>query len=99
MLALDVYHVTAVAFVVALSMGWYIKGRGYKAYLRRLGARPRQVKHYIPFGFDLLWENIKVFSSFEGNYLILAGKQFEFKLRIRGQIRQVNEMHNISGTH
>jgi hypothetical protein len=80
MFVLDVYGVTAVAFVMALWMGLYIKERRYQAHLCRLGSRPRQVKHFIPFGFDLLWENIKVSLPFERNYLILAGKQFKFKL-------------------
>ena len=57
----NVYSVPVLAFFSALLLGWYlISILQYRAKLAKLGTKPRQLPHYLPFGFDTLWIAIQV---------------------------------------
>lgn len=55
------YSVPVLVFVTVLFIGWYIVSTlAYRSKLSKLGAKPRQVPYYLPFGIDTLIEGIQV---------------------------------------
>jgi hypothetical protein len=57
----NVYSIRSIGFISVLLLGWYICSYlRYRARFAKLGAEPRLVPYYLPFGIDTIWVTLKV---------------------------------------
>ena len=54
----NVYSIAVLVLAILLAGRYLLTSR--RRSVAKLGASPAQVRHILPFGFDILWEAIKV---------------------------------------
>jgi hypothetical protein len=96
----SIYAAPSIGFLLVLFIGWYIASQfRYRAYLAKLGGKPRLVPYYLPFGLDSLWLGIKVSPS---RHVLrqnnAANKNFEY---LRDNVENWGPTHMVilSGTN
>ena len=56
-----IYLIPTLVFGSVLLLGWYILSTiRERSKLAKLGAKPRQLPYYLPFGIDTLWIALEV---------------------------------------